>query len=405
MAAGRRIAWTVGVAVIGAAALLRPTAARADCSLSDIANAISATVGSFTTGACASACADGVGCGIAGGMAGVLAAISQDTAGNFCSQVQTAINDLQNISSDATALQGILGPLGLSSLVSFVGDAASAGVDPLNVAACACSLDQGIGALGNDLGSCVQEALCDVGAIFGQSCSCSPPPPIVADCAQSNTKCDNWNNSDPACQGGNSQGQPTILQGYDSGSQTIQNISPYAPAQQYQNSGGTLVTVNYGSCGGIAYCYCPKPMVPKWTEDGPQNINNPNNCGVCANHYPWAIFSCDCPDGTYAATDASGAEKLVNGIPLCLCNNTNQPANFDPQSFTGMCPPPACPIGQVRLSGNGSCVTPCSDPSKGMTMDGACCDPNQVTACGQCCPVGYVPDPATGTCLPKQVTQ
>jgi hypothetical protein len=393
MAVGRR-ALNVGVALLAAAAMLLPAGpARADCSLGDIANAIENTFGSVASGACASACADGAGCGVASGMAGVLAGVPQGTVNNFCGQVQTALGDAQNIGNGANAVEGILGPLGLSSLASFVGDAAAVGADPLNIAACACSLEQGINQLGSDFGSCVQQALCDVGQLFGQSCSCSPPPPTVADCAQSNAKCDNSNNQDLACVGAGPQGQFTIMQGYDPKTNTIHNISPYYPAQQYQTSGGTLVTTTYG-CGGMSYCFCPKPMEATWTLDVPQNNANPNNCSVCANNYPWYVFSCNCPGGTHA--DPSGA--LVNGISVCLCDKTNQPADFNPESFGGPCPPPACPTGQVRLSSNGNCVTPCSDPTKGMTMDGACCDPARVTACGFCCPGHTLPNPLAGTC-------
>jgi hypothetical protein len=50
-------------------------------------------------------------------------------------------------------------------------------------------------------------------------------------------------------------------------------------------------------------------------------------------------------------------------------------------------------------------VKPCTSSSEVMTPDGTCCDPNQVTFCGQCCPAGKVPDPANGTCTPLQTTQ
>jgi hypothetical protein len=62
-----------------------------------------------------------------------------------------------------------------------------------------------------------------------------------------------------------------------------------------------------------------------------------------------------------------------------------------------------CPKGQINFGGK--CVKPCTSSSEVMTPDGTCCDPNQVTFCGQCCPAGKVPDPANGTCTPLQTTQ
>ena len=108
------------------------------------------------------------------------------------------------------------------------------------------------------------------------------------------------------------------------------------------------------------------------------------------------VFACDCPDGTHPGA------TTPKGISSCLCDNTNQPANFGFAPY-GMCPPPACPAGQTRLGNdpNSPCVTPCSDPKQGMAFDGSCCDPAQMNACGQCCPPSAVPDPKSGTCVPR----
>jgi hypothetical protein len=112
------------------------------------------------------------------------------------------------------------------------------------------------------------------------------------------------------------------------------------------------------------------------------------------------IFSCDCPYDPKDPDRQTHPGAVVNGISTCLCNNTNQPANFGFAPL-GMCPPPACPAGQTRLGLDGDCVTPCSDPSQGMAFDGSCCNPAQMSSCGQCCPPSTVPDPKSGTCVPR----
>jgi hypothetical protein len=381
------------------AALLCTTPARADgCSIGDIVNGLVQTIGSFTSGTCAGACTDGVGCGAAAGIAaglGTAAAVAgQGSVDTFCSDLNSAVNGLGDI-------QSALGPIPSdvsSTIISTLNDLG----DPLTVAQCACSLEQGANQVVSGLAACweqFEQGLCQV-MNFGQSCTCSPPPPAVADCSYlQNSQCGSTGpNYDPNkygfCYGSGANGQ-TIVQGYDPGSNSVQNISPYPPAQQTVTSAGTEVSIANGSCGGVSYCFCPKPMEPTWTLDGPENDLNPNNCGACANHSSWYVFSCNCPKTTHP--DPSG--KLVNGVPVCICDGTsNQVANLSSNALFGWCPPPDCPAGQIRLTGNGQCITPCSDPTKGMTMTGACCDPNQTSACGQCCPPHWTPNPATGGC-------
>ncbi len=403
MTVGRRIARRVSATLLVATYALMPVApARADpgCSLGDIVNGLVSTVGSLTSGECAAACADGVGCGVAAGIAAGLGAVAAGTNQN---SVNTFCTDLNNAVGDISTIQNALSSAGISQdLTDAILNALNGIGDPLSVAQCGCSLEQGANQVGSNLGSCFAEfeqGLCQA-MNFGQSCTCTPPAPVLADCAQSNTNCDS-NNTDPACVGGG-PGGGSIVAGYDPNTQTIQNISPYPPAQQVSNSAGTAVSIANTGCGGISYCFCPKPMVPTWTLDIPENNLNPNNCIACANHFPWYIFSCNCPSGTHP--DPSG--KTVGGVPVCICDGTtNEVANLSSEALFGMCPPPNCPTGQVRLSGVGKCVTPCSDPTKGMTEDGACCDPSQMSSCGTCCPPGTVPDPATGACLLKQVAQ
>src|SRR5262249_26012820 len=135
------------------------------------------------------------------------------------------------------------------------------------------------------------------------------------------------------------------------------------------------------NCLPTKYCFCPKPMVA--------NANNHVYLGGVKQ--PYSVVSCDCPLGTHA----------VDGLntTVCLCDGTNMPMQ-GPNSLFGICPPPTivgCPKGQTEL--NGKCVAVCTDPTKGMTADGSCCDPAQMTSCGMCCPPGLMPDAKTGGCV------
>jgi hypothetical protein len=404
MSIGRRIALTVSVALVSATATLVPVApARAGCSLDDLINAVANTVGDVTSGSCAAACATGAGCGAAVAVTAVLAGVSADASqgsvNTFCSDVNNLIQQVNNGSDDANsvvnALQQATGSSIGQDLLSELSSAVGAVADPLGIAQCACNVEQGLGQLGSDFGACLQDFLCAGDALLGSPCTCTPPPPIVADCQQSNVSCGEWNDADSACEGGVGN-VPTILAGPNG-----QTIPPYTPVTVSKSSAGTLVTGGgsgsngSGMCAPVYYCFCPAPMVPTWTFDYPYAINN----GFQSVGPQFYIFSCDCPSGT------SPAPNQVSGVSSCICNNSGQPANFSPDSFTGMCPPPACPSGQVRLSPTSACVTPCSNPSDGMTMDGSCCNPAQMTSCGTCCPPGTTPDPTNGTCIPPQVIQ
>jgi hypothetical protein len=334
-------------------------------------------------------------------LAGVSADASQGSVNQFCTDVSNIINQINNGSDDANTVVGALQQAAGSAigqdLLNELSTAVSAVADPLGIAQCACGVEQGLGQLGSDFGACLQDFLCAGDALLGSPCTCTAPPPIVADCSQANTNCGDWNDADPACEGG-ANNAPTLLAG-NNGS----NIAGYTPVTVSKSSAGTLVTGGgdgsdgNGHCAPVYYCFCPAPMVPTWTFDYPYAVNN----GFQAEGSQFYIFSCDCPSGTHA--DPSGT--TVGGASVCLCDATNQQANFSPDNLLGMCPPPACPTGQVRLSGNGNCVTPCSNPSDGMTFDGACCNPAQLTSCGTCCPAGTTPDPANGTCIPPQIIQ
>jgi hypothetical protein len=385
MATGGRIALGLRVTLLAASAIfLAPaTAVAQSCSPNDWWNAIQSAASVITSGACASACSDGVGCAAAGAIAaslgGVSADASQATVNQFCSAVQTAINDAQNAGGDVGTIQSLLSQVGISSQ-SVTGPILSAlnGIgDPLNVAECGCQLENGIGQLGGALLGCLQTAICGLQEDLGWgACGCTPPPPTAANCTPPPVCISNP--GDPQC-GNVIYGNP-------------QTNPPPVNVTQLSN-GGTFVLDNVDgwdghsqTCTPDSYCYCPSPLILKKTPvpyfgDGT------------------VMYSCACPPNTTAsATSGPGAE-------ICICNVTKQVAvppvksEYNPDGSD--CPIPLtgipCPqAGQVRM--NGQCVTPCSNPNEGMTMDGACCDPNQVTACGQCCPPGSTPEP-NGTCF------
>jgi hypothetical protein len=359
MAIGQRIVLNVGVALLAATMTLLPgVPARAapGCNPIDVFQAAANTAGALTSPACAEASQIGEGAGyvLAGGVVAGLALVQAnsgpDSVNKICDALTTGQNDVKNL-GDWLAAAGISQDV-TSAILTLGGPA-------LSVAECGCQIEQGVSALVSDVSNCA----CDLLSLVGANCSCSPPPPVQANCALPTTCVPG--SSDPACQGGifaltgNEQDGPT----------------------------GAFVSTHLGSdpnCGALLYCFCPKPLVPKWTngsKPGNGNIFGTDNNGM---------FTCACPDSTRQVGTAGG-------IPICLCDYTNQPPKV------GDTPQEQCPINLVgsckpnQIVVAGKCVTPCSDPTMGMTPDGACCDPNQVTACGQCCGPGK--RPVNGSCV------
>jgi len=375
--------------------LLPSVSARAQsCNPSDLWNALDNVGGALASGACVSACADtgGTGCeaaiAIAGILGGVAAGSSQGNVNGFCSQV----NNVQNASGNVSAIQSWLTAAGISqSITGEILNALNSIGDPLNVAQCGCSLEQGIDQLGSDVLACLQSAICGLQEDLGWGgCGCTPPPPVAGNCTPAAAACGDYNanQNSAVCQ--------NAIYGQ-------LGINP-PPVVTKQTNGGTLVlNVTDGwdghsaQCSPDTYCFCPSPMqvvaVPNLNADG----GNQNN--------GYVIYVCECPKGTKAAGASGGLAQV------CICDSTNLPAVPPVKSVTNpegsICPTPLtgipCPNGQVRLGAN--CVTPCSNPNEGMTLDGACCDPTQMTSCGVCCPPGTTPDPVSGTCLPPQKTQ
>ena len=379
MAISRRIALKVIAALLAATAALAPLgSARAapGCSLDDLGNALESMAGSIPS--CAAACVDGAGCLAAAAATAVLGAVSADGA---VGDVDQFCSELQNVSGGDVL--GLLNQIPIPGLSTVLSDLAS----PLAVASCACSLEQGAGQFFSDLGDCFQDAAC---AVLGWDCPCTPPPPVALNCPQSNSQCGTYdlNNTLPADVVAACEGQGTLVV---AGS----NYCQQGAANCVTNSSGTLVTVpnnienEQGQCAPETYCFCPAPMVPTWTPDSLADLSS-STSGLY-------IFSCNCPAGQHP-------QGTLGGISVCACDGTNA-APLPPGTITllsgggattSACPPPGCTAGQISLGGK--CVTPCSNPSEGMTMDGSCCNPSLMTSCGICCKAGTTPNPANGSC-------
>lgn len=369
MAIALRIARNLGVTLLAAAAMLLPgVPARASpgCNLIDIFQDGGNALGAFSSPACleASQVGEGAGTFLAGGVAAGLGIAQgnggQSTVGELCGDVKTGQTDLSNL-EDWLKAAGV-DPNVVSQILALGGPFVS-------VLECGCDIEQGVSQFANDLEDCA----CDIANFFGAHCkNCSPPPPVQANCSLPTTCFSD--SSDPNCNMTN-----TISGCYTFLGATI------CPGSENDNSTGSFVSTHIGDseCGALLYCFCPKPLVPTWTKVPPMppGFTDPTAHGV---------FTCACPDGTRQVGTAGG-------IPLCLCDYTNLPPKVGdtaqercPINILGPCKPDQIVVG-------GKCVTPCSDPTKGMTPDGACCDPNQVTSCGQCCRPGT--RPVNGMCV------
>ena len=351
------------------ALLAAPRQARGDgCNFGDFLNGFENTVGSLSSGACGAACADGGACALSAGLAatlgGVAAAQGQGSVYNLCSQLNTAVQDVN-------ALQSWLSPLGVDP--SVIQSITGLG-DPISVAQCACDLEQGVGQIVGSLGGCFQQALCGLQqALFGQGCNCTPSPPQEVDC----------------------------------GSIYGENSNP-PPSRVDQTPNGALVTNLVDACQP-QYCLCPSPM-----QLG--ELPTPQDASVgwpCQNNEfydcTWT-YSCQCPTSSDPSKNTHPAAPTGPLSQVCICDQTGRaaappvPGQYNPEG--SICPPSltgkACPPGQVNYRNN--CVPPCASNAV-RTPDGTCCDPTQVTSCGTCCPAGSTPNLTSGTCGPNTTTQ
>jgi hypothetical protein len=384
---GRSRAATVGAALFAAMAVFASAApTRADnisCNPQDVWNDFSNAWDSVPT--CAAACASGAGCfaalAIVEGLAAAKAGGSPG-ASQFCAGVQ----NVQNAVGDAATITGDLQQAGVpQSLLQTVSDALGSFADPLAAAQCACDETNAISALADAVGSCIEAGVCIGVEAFGGACGCTQPPTTVqANCSPNLANCGSWfydvdcndpkNYNDQLCQ---CERAGVVTTG--------DGTSP--PVVQINTPGGTEIIQGNLSCGTSWACFCPWPMTAQSVCDGAEDYH----CPSAVNNIH--IIYCACPDGTHP--DPTG--KFA-----CLCDTSNQPANFTNagHSFEPMCPP--CPTGQVQW--NGKCTPACAQ-SDVRTPDGTCCNPNKTTYCGQCCPTGMTPDPVLGTCTPPPPPQ
>jgi hypothetical protein len=387
MSIGRRIALTIGGALLAASAALLPSIpARADnsCSVQDLGNAAQNTFNGFVNGQCGAALADPVAAALTVYLTTLVGGMGSQSSG-FCQAVTTATNwtgdaqsDINNVKSGLNKIDSS-GQLAnqfngaLNSVSGALADAA--GIE--SAFTCACSVTAALGQLLGDLGSCVEQGLCDLSnwihsAIPGID-ACSGPPNVT------------WVSCMPQpCTGSGCNGLPGLAT-EDCG--TGPCATGYGSVQcSPATASGQVCEIVVGSDPGngglnIYACDCPAPrqMTPHTGRDGDGS--------------PWPYYTCDCPSPSVSV-----------GVG-CLCSNSDQPPQQAGVKTTTnpegqVCPPPflgkPCPEGQQNFDGN--CVPICPS-NEGMTLNGTCCDPSQVTACGFCCPAHTIPDPSTGTCI------
>jgi hypothetical protein len=369
-------------AALFALALVMAGQARADCSFSDLASAIT-NVPSFVTShsKCASLFANPAFWAVSSGV--TLATMSSKEVKNACKEIedldpkvsgyQEKINafydklkawpDAQNAINDLPGANDIgSSSADLTEVLSFVS------------CACAMATESGPAQITEVAGSCLTAAICWL-VTLGGSCGCpDQPPPVAVDCANFY-----W---DPK-----QEIEVNQLEYDYFGTKILGDF-------------GFNVDQSAGACSSgrmIDYCYCPKPMVLRYGQPG----GTPG-------------LVCTCPDNTHRPD--KGHRDLADPViaRICLCDSTNELVNPD-----GSCPPPCdcgcknnqiilakdsntcqcecgCPEGQLLVGE--SCVTPCADPAEILVANGSCCLPAQVSSCGTCCPLRSKPDAASGSC-------
>jgi hypothetical protein len=396
MAMARSVAVLAGVGFIAAQlglAIPRPAYADNSCSLQDLGNAAQNTYNGFVNGQCGAAVADPIAAALTIYLSAIVGSMGSQSS-SFCQVVSDASNWTNNAQNDINNVSGALNKIDSSgqlasqfngALNAVSGAAAdAAGIE--SAFTCACSVTAGLGQLFGDLGSCLESGICDavnaIHSVIPGLNGCSGPPNVTwVNCMQNPCSGSGINMT---CNGNFGMWPEDCGNGFcTTGNGSVQC--------QASGDGQLCTSVVGGNPNGgpnVIACDCPAPrkMTPHTGVDGDGD--------------PWPYFTCDCPAGTSAA----GAG--------CLCNSTHQPPQpvgvitvVNPQGVA--CPPPflgtPCPTGQINLGGK--CITPCANPADGMTQDGSCCNPSQVTSCGMCCPPGTTPDPANGSCIPKQTTQ
>jgi hypothetical protein len=378
----RSIVAAACAAVFAAGIVSLPNPARSDsCDLGSIVNDFSNIGDALTGPACDQAYADSGVLTAAAIALGALLAADPSAGKSFCGDVQNAFSNGQSLGNIDQLVSNYFPGAGAelaSALASVAG--------PLATLSCACSIDQGVGQIGNDIGSCFEAVICDGVQLLsghpGGSCECTHPLPVAGgDCAAPLKCAQTVHANDPECAGA-----------------VYENVTQIPP--NYQVSGNYILDDNYswdGSsywCGPQHFCSCPSPMqLVQVPVDWDQNVR---------------MFTCQCPNNASNPNDSNNTHPPPTppGVapPLqCICNNTGQVARPTNSTY-GSCPDlvgKPCPPGQQNVEN--ACVMPCADPTKLQMGDGSCCDPTQVSACGTCCPTGQAPNPRTGNCSPVKL--
>ncbi len=371
----RSIVAAVTAAIFAAAAMLFPAPARSQsCNLGDLVNAF-ANIGDTLSGpACDQAYADTGTLTAAAGALGILLAADPSAGQSLCDAANTAFSNGQSAANINNMVSAYFGGTGLDLAVNDLVSALSSVAGPLATLSCACSIDQGVGQIATDIGSCFEAALCDaVKALGGECNTCKPELPTPNGNCTPPLDCAKFAHAQDAdCYG-------DIVE--DTG------VSP----PSYKVSGNYILDYGNG-CGSPRFCSCPSPMtlvqVPvEWNQ-------------------PWDVmFTCQCPSNPNNKNDPNNthpppAPPGVAPALECICDNTGKVA-LPAGGAGGICPNligKQCPPGQQNV--DNECVTPCADPTKVQMADGSCCDPKQVSQCGLCCRSGQAPNPTTGNCSP-----
>jgi len=370
---------------IAVALLAGNSAAQAGCSPGDLWNALQNAANGLSSG-CSAAAADPADWAALAALTGAAGITQVAGAPQFCQAVQSAYATLTNVQGNANSIVQKLSSLGIlqnlpasaqqtvTNALNTIGDANGA----LSTLSCACSVatDQGIGQVAGDISACIQDAICGLQNVLPGFNQCTGSTNVQwVNCTQDPCATKDYY--------GNCILNPGI--GY------IAN-APGAGGASVQCQSGASGEVCWSVLGAdsngnvtVEACLCPAGM----------QMNTSYNGGMTDSYGdPIPYLQCTCPSGTRPAGMSGGLSNV------CICNNTNQPAQ--PPGPNGICPTPLtgapCPSGQVNIGGN--CVTPCADPSQVQLANGSCCSPAQASSCGVCCAAGQVPDPATGSCSP-----
>ncbi|HLH12188.1 MAG TPA: hypothetical protein VKV77_09970 [Methylovirgula sp.] len=384
----RLTAAKVSAAILAAAIIFSPGPGRADCSPSDLWNALEGTFNTIDSTECAGVDADPALWAPVGAAAGIMAGVSQSQ--QFCQQLNNIANQLSTAGQDGNSLVTQLGNLGVdASFLSSVLSVVSSAADALAIAQCACALSNNITQIVGDVGDCIEGAICDLQNL-ANDIDPSAFPACTGKIIQYPTDC-TQNPCDPKT--GVCNPNLVTLTQCPSGDDT----PPVTVVTGPNGSGAIGSATNGADQNGdiiVQQCVCPPPMTYQWVPwgqySGWSQVVIDGNC---------SFFLCVCPQGSSPAGTTGEAQYV------CICQNTGQPAQPPIKTTTNPeglpCPVPLtglpCPQGQTRV--NGQCEPQCAS-GQILLANGTCCDRSQASSCGTCCPSGQSPDPATGNCVP-----